>query len=102
MRHLQRQKLQVLVESVQPEARLEANRAWLRAKAETILQQLKHNAQELNRSLSHTKELSKLHNDLILKNPFFGRKSQTTVKMLAVCQTQTCESMLNYAKSEIH
>ena len=38
MRHLQRQKLQVLVESVQPEARLEANRAWLRAKAETILQ----------------------------------------------------------------
>ena len=38
MRHMQRQKLQVLVESVQPEARLEANRAWLRAKAETILQ----------------------------------------------------------------
>ena len=102
MKQLQKMKLEKLIDNVRAQAPTFDGRARLSETAHAILEPLQRISAELNRALFKCQENTKLLNEMTLKNPFFGQKAESTVRMLATCQTQTMESLVMYGEGEIN
>ena len=76
MKQLQMMKLEKLIENVRAQAPTFDGRERLSETAHSILEPLQRISADLNRALFKCQENTKLLNEMTLKNPFFGQKSE--------------------------